>query len=247
MIPTGDGESLACRSRRGEAPRVMFCGGFRSDMSGSKAVALDDHCAAAGRAFTRFDYRGHGESSGEFTGGTIGLWRDDALAVLDGAGGGPVVLVGSSMGAWIALLAALARPARVMGLVLVAPAVDFTETLIWDRMPEAARRQLREEGIWRRPSEYADGPDEITLRLIEEGRDHLLLGGPIAFKGPVHVLHGLADETVPWEHGVRTAQALTSDDVTVTLVKGGDHRLSGPGDLARLCAAVDAVARLFDS
>ncbi len=244
ILPTGDGETLAFRPRGGKSPGVMFCGGFRSDMSGSKAVALDDHCAAAGRAFARFDYRGHGESSGEFSGGTIGLWRDDTLAVLDALADGPLVLVGSSMGAWIALLAALARPARVNGLVLIAPAVDFTETLIWDRMPEAARRQLRDDGIWRRPSEYTSAPDEITMRLIEEGRDHLLLGGPVAFDGPVRILHGLADESVPWQHGVRTAQALTSPDVTVTLVKDGDHRLSGPADLARLCAAVDAVAGL---
>ena len=247
MLPTGDGETLAFRSRNGNTPRVVFCGGFRSDMSGSKALALDHHCAAMGRAFTRFDYRGHGESSGEFTGGTIGLWRDDALAVLDNAAGGPVVLVGSSMGAWIAVLAALARPERVNGLVLVAPAVDFTETLVWDRMPEAVQRKLRRDGVWRRPSGYADVPDEITMRLIEEGRDHLLLGGPIAFDGPVRILHGLADESVPWEHGVRTAQALSSDDVTVTLVKDAEHRLSGPVDLARLCAAVDEVVALANS
>lgn len=217
----------------------MFCGGFRSDMAGAKAAALDAWAAARGQEFVRFDYRGHGESSGDFTDGTVGLWRDDALLVLDETTEGPVVLVGSSMGAWIALLAALARPERVHGLVLIAPAVDFTETLIWQRMPDDIRAILTRDGEWQRASEYTDEPDRITLRLIEEGRDHLLLGRPIPFAGPVRILHGMKDETVPFEHGLATAEALESDDVVVTLVKGGDHRLSGPADLARITAAVD--------
>ncbi len=222
----------------------MLCGGFRSDMAGTKAAALDAWAMRTGQAFVRFDYRGHGESSGDFTDGTVGLWRDDALLVLDQAGDGPMVVVGSSMGAWIALLAALARPDRVRGLVLVAPAVDFTEALIWDRLPGDARATLERDGVWLRPSEYSGEPDRITRGLIEEGRRHLLLGGPIPFRGPVRILHGLADETVPWEHGLRTADALESQDVLVTLVKGGDHRLSGPGDLERLTAALaEIVAR----
>jgi len=220
----------------------MFCGGFRSDMAGTKATILDEWAGAGGHAFLRFDYRGHGESSGAFTDGTVGRWRDDALLALDAASEGPMVLVGSSMGAWIALLVALARPQRVRGLVLVAPAVDFTEELIWNRLPEDARAALERDGVCLRPSDYTDEPDRITHRLIEEGRDHLLLGGPIPFHGPVRILHGLADETVPWRHGLRAAEALASADVTVTLVKGGDHRLSGPDDLARLTAAVDEVA-----
>ena len=145
------------------------------------------------------------------------------------------------MGAWIALLVALARPDRVRGLVLVAPAVDFTETLIWDRLPDDARTALERDGVWLRPSEYSGDPDRITRHLIDEGRQHLLLGGPIPFRGPVRILHGLADETVPWEHGLRTAGALASKDVTVTLVKDGDHRLSDPADLQRLTAAVDEI------
>jgi len=219
----------------------MLCGGFRSDMAGAKAAALDAWAESAGRSFVRFDYRGHGESSGDFSDGTIGLWRDDALLVLDRASTGPMIVVGSSMGAWIALLAALARPHRVSGLVLVAPAIDFTETLIWDRLPADARTALQRDGVWLRASEYSDEPDRITRRLIEEGRRHLLLGGPIPFGGPVRILHGLADETVPWEHGLRTAGALESTDVTVTLVKGGDHRLSDPTNLARLTEAVDQL------
>lgn len=241
ILVAPDGARIACRTRAGRRPGVIFCGGFRSDMSGTKATALDTWAAAAGRFFARFDYRGHGESSGDFIDGTVGLWRDDALLALDATGEGPMILVGSSMGAWIALLAALSRPERVCGLVLVAPAVDFTETLIWNRMPDDARAALERDGVWLRPSDYLDEPDRITRRLIEEGRQHLLLGGRIPFGGPVRILHGLADETVPWEHGLRTADALASDDVVVTLVKGGDHRLSDPPDLDRLIAAVDEL------
>lgn len=210
-------------------------------MAGTKAAALDAWAAARERSFVRFDYRGHGESSGDFADGTVGLWRKDALLVLDEACEGPAVLVGSSMGAWIALLLALARPDRVKGLVLIAPAVDFTEALIWDRLPAEVRAILESDGEWLRPSEYSDEPDRITMRLIEEGRDHLLLGGPIPFAGPVRILHGLADETVPWQHGLRTAEALDSQDVLVTLVKGGDHRLSGPEDIQRITAALDEI------
>jgi pimeloyl-ACP methyl ester carboxylesterase len=202
---------------------------------------LDAWAGTAGRYFVRFDYRGHGESSGDFTEGSVGLWRDDALLVLDETGDGPMILVGSSMGAWIALLVALARPERVRGLVLIAPAVDFTETLIWDRLPADVRATLQRDGEWLRPSEYSAEPDRITMHLIEEGRGHLLLGGPIPFGGPVRVLHGLADETVSWEHGLRTAEALESQDVLITLVKGGDHRLSGPEDLERLTTALGEV------
>lgn len=233
---------IAFNRTDGKGSEVMFCGGFRSNMAGMKARALEAHCATSGRAFTRFDYRGHGESGGAFVDGTVGDWLDDTLAVLDELTVHPVVLVGSSMGAWIALLAALARPARVKGLVLVAPAIDFTEALIWERLPEIHRRTLVRDGIWLRQSDYVDEPDQITLRLIEEGRNHLLLGRPIPFDGPVRILHGMRDETVPWAFAARTAEALTSADVTVTLVKDGDHRLSDSENLSRLTGAVDEVA-----
>jgi pimeloyl-ACP methyl ester carboxylesterase len=226
----------------GTGPEVMFCGGFRSNMAGAKALALEAHCAAAGRAFTRFDYRGHGESDGAFTDGTIGGWLADTLAVLDRVAQGPVVLAGSSMGAWIALLAARARPDRVKGIVLVAPAVDFTEALIWERLPAADRAVLERDGVWLRQSDYVEEPDQITLRLIEEGRNHLLFDRRIDFDGPVRILHGMADETVPWQFATRTAEALTGEDVTVTLVKNGDHRLSDAENLSRLMGAVDEVA-----
>lgn len=235
--------NIAFNRIAGIGPEVMFCGGFRSNMAGSKALALQAHCIAAGRAFTRFDYRGHGESGGAFADGTVGDWLDDAMAVLDAVTAEPLILVGSSMGAWIALLAALARPDRVKGLVLVAPAIDFTEALIWERLPAEVRAVLLRDGIWRRESAYADEPDEITLRLIEEGRNHLLFGRPIPFDGPVRILHGMADDTVPWQFATRTAESLTGADVTVTLVKNGDHRLSDAENLARLTDAVDQVAR----
>ena len=234
---------IAFNRAGGIGPEIMFCGGFRSNMAGAKALALEAHCAAAGRACTRFDYRGHGESDGAFTDGTIGGWLDDSLAVLDQVVRGPVVLVGSSMGAWIALLAALARPDRVKGLVLVAPAVDFTEALIWERLPAADRATLERDGVWLRESDYVDDPDRITLRLIEEGRDHLLFGQPIPFDGPVRILHGMEDETVPWQFATRTAESLTGADVIVTLVKGGDHRLSDEENLSRLMGAVEEVAK----
>lgn len=225
----------------------MFCGGFRSDMGGTKAVFLESHCLEEGYAYTRFDYRGHGESSGDFTDGTIGLWRDDTLLALDEATDGPVALVGSSMGAWIALLAALARPARVRGLVLVAPALDFTEELIWKRLPDNIRTELTRNGLWERPSVYTEEPDRITMKLIEEGRGHLLSGGPISFSGPVRILHGMADETVPWSFATRTAELLEASDVVVTLVKDGDHRLSDDANLKRLSVAVDEVISVLAS
>ncbi len=238
---------LAFHRTEGNAPEIMFCGGFRSKMAGTKALALENVCRSAGRAFTRFDYRGHGESAGAFTDGTIGRWLQDTLAILDEVTAGPLVLVGSSMGAWVALLAALKRPERVRGLVLVAPAVDFTEALIWQRLPSEDRRTLERDGVWLRRSDYADEPDQITLELIEEGRNHLLFGNPIEFGGPVRILHGMRDETVPWELSMRTAESLKSDDVVVTLVKDGDHRLSDDDGLARLAAAVDEVARRVTS
>jgi pimeloyl-ACP methyl ester carboxylesterase len=230
----------------GNGPEAVFCGGFRSNMAGSKALALEAHCTATGRALVRFDYRGHGESDGMFTDGTIGGWLADTVAVLDRVARGPAILVGSSMGAWIALLAARARPDRVKGMVLVAPAVDFTEALIWERLPAADRAVMERDGVWRRDSDYTDEPDQITLRLIEEGRNHLLFGQPIFFEGPVRILHGMEDETVPWQFAIRAAEALTSEDVTVTLVKNGDHRLSDEENLARLTVAIDEVAANVD-
>ncbi len=209
-------------------------------------MALEAACKDAGRAFTRFDYFGHGASSGAFTDGTIGRWRDEALAVLDELTEGPQVLVGSSMGGWIMLLAALARPGRVHALVGIAAAPDFTEDLMWDRIDDRVKAALLEDGIYSEPSEYGEEPYPITLRLIEEGRDHLLLRAPVPLHCPVRLIHGLEDPDVPWETSMRLSRVLESPDVTLTLVKDAAHRLSEPRDIARLTATVEEVCRIAD-
>ena len=216
-------------------------GGFASDMTGTKAVFLESHCRKRGQAFIRFDYFGHGASSGRFSEGTIGRWREDALTVIDRLTEGPQILVGSSMGGWIMLLAALSRPARVAGLVGIAAAPDFTEELMWNRMTAPIREQVMRTGEWHEPSRY--GPDlPITRKLIEEGRHHLLLGQPIPVDCPVRLLQGMEDPDVPWRWAVRIAERLTGTDVAVTLIKDGDHRLSRPQDLARLATVIDEMS-----
>jgi hypothetical protein len=232
------GERLAWRALEGEGPTVVWLGGFRSDMTGTKAEALAAWAARRGRAFVRFDYSGQGESSGRFEDGTIGRWRDDALAVVDKLTDGPVALAGSSMGGWLASLVALARPERVAGLVLIAPAPDFTETLMWAAFGDEQRRAITERGAWDQPSEYG-GTYPITRALIEDGRKWLLLPGPVPITAPVGILQGTADADVPWRHALGFAEALASEDVVFTLIKGGDHRLSRPEDLQRLIAAVE--------
>jgi pimeloyl-ACP methyl ester carboxylesterase len=218
--------------------------GFKSDMKGIKATALDAWAAAHGRAMTRFDYSGHGESGGNFADGTIGRWFEESLAVFDAFCRGPQVVIGSSMGGWIALLlarelAARARsPAAVAGLVLVAPAVDFTEELMWKRFPPEVRRAVEEAGAWLRPSRYSPEPYLITRGLIEEGRRHLLLGGMIETGCPVRILQGVQDPDVPWQHAVELVSRFARDDVVLTMVKDGDHRLSRPEDIERMLAAV---------
>jgi pimeloyl-ACP methyl ester carboxylesterase len=222
-------------------PGVVFLGGFASDMTGTKAVFLESYCRNRGQPFIRFDYFGHGASSGRFSEGTIGRWREDALTVIDRLTEGPQILVGSSMGGWIMLLTALQRPDRIAGLVGIAAAPDFTEELMWNRMTAPIKEQLLRTGEWHEPSRY--GPDlPITLKLIEEGRHHLLLGQPIAVDCPVRLLQGMEDPEVPWRWAVRIAEHLTSRDVAVTLVKDGDHRLSRPQDLARLAAVIDEMS-----
>jgi len=235
-----DGETIAYLRRGGKSPGVVWLGGFHSDMNGTKAQALDAWAAARGHAYLRFDYFGHGASSGAFRDGTITRWRDDALAVLDHLCHGPQVLVGSSMGAWIALLVALARPEKIAALFLLAPAADFTEALIWERMSPDIRREVMEHGEWQRPSAYGDGPYPITRALIEDGRRHLLLEAPIELGCPVHILQGMKDPDVPWQHALKLLEAL-SGNPTLTLIKNGDHRLSTPEDLTRIAAALDAI------
>jgi len=210
-------------------------------MSGTKALALEEHCRSANRAFVRFDYFGHGVSSGDFVEGTIGRWTEDAVCVLDELTDGPQVLIGSSMGGWIMLLAALARPDRIAALIGIAAAPDFTETLMWQRYPEAVRETLRRDGVYFQPTPYEEGPYAITMRLIEEGRDHLLLGHVIDIDCPVHLIQGMRDDAVPWRHALAITENIASDQVTVTLVKDGDHRLSRDEDLVRLMRTVDTV------
>ena len=210
-------------------------------MAGTKAEALAAWSARTGRTYTRFDYFGHGRSSGAFAEGTVTRWLGDTLAVLDELTVGPQVLVGSSMGGWIATLAALARPERVAGLLLIAPAADFTEELIWRRAPDEVKLAIMDEGVWQRPSAYDPDPYPITRGLIEDGRKHLILDGAIGVRCPVRVLHGMADPDVPWTHGVRLVERLSGDDVVMQLVKAGDHRLSTPADIARMCAVLEEL------
>lgn len=238
ILPRGGGPSIAYHRTAGRAPGVVFMGGFRSDMTGSKALSLEAFCRSRGQAFLRFDYSGHGRSEGEFTDGTISSWLADSLAALDQLTEGPQILVGSSMGGWIALLAALARPARLAGLVGIAAAPDFTEELMWPNMAPPVRRALIEQGVIYRPSAYGDGPYPITRALIEDGRRHLLLGGPIAIPCPVRLVHGKEDPDVPWQTSQRLADRLESTDVKLILVDGGGHRLSDPKDLELINAQV---------
>lgn len=224
-------------------PGVVFLGGFMSDMTGTKALALERHARRRGHGFVRFDYRGHGASSGRFQDATIGDWAGDAIAVLDTITEGPQILVGSSMGGWIMLLVALARPERIAGLVGVAAAPDFCEELIWQRATPDQQRTMESAGYIDSPSAYSATPYRITHRLITEGRDHLLLGGPIPLTCPVRLIHGLQDTDVPWQTSLRLAEALESGDVEVTLVKDAGHRLSEPEDLARLERIIEALAQ----
>ena len=247
-VATGEAaRRIAVRARPGKGPAVLWLGGFRSDMRATKAEALDGWAERSGRAFLRFDYSGHGESGGLFEEGTLSRWLDDTLAVIGGFAAGPLVLVGSSMGGWLALLAtrellkrkAAARPA---GLVLIAPAVDFTERLMWDRFAPAVRQSILQDGVYLQPSAYSPDPYPITRALIEDGRRHLLFGGTIGTGCPVHILQGMQDPDVPWSHALELVEHLPGDSVSMTLIKDGDHRLSRDEDLQRLIAAVEGIA-----
>lgn len=237
---------VAIRSREGSAPGLFWMGGFKSDMKGTKAAALDAWAAQQGRACTRFDYSGHGESSGAFEDGTIGQWLEDSVAVF-GTLSGPQVVIGSSMGGWMALLLArelkkqkaqMTMAATMAGMVLIAPAPDFTEELMWKKFQPKVRKEIDEKGFWLRPSEYDPGGYKITRALIEDGREHLLLGGLIETGCPVRILQGVKDEDVPWQYAMELSSRLARDDVVMTLVKDGDHRLSRPEDIERMIAAV---------
>jgi pimeloyl-ACP methyl ester carboxylesterase len=243
ILTREDGETIAyCIDSGDSSPGILFLPGFRSDMQGNKASALSAHAIRQGRTCTRFDYFGHGASSGDFRAGTIGRWTADALAVLDQMTSGPQILVGSSMGCWIAFLVALARPLRMAGLVGIAGAPDFTEDLVWARLDAEQRRQLMDAGEVTDDSAYEEGRIPFTRALIEEGRGHLILRAPIALSCPVHLLHGMADPDVPYQTSLRLAARLAGCEVVVELIEDGDHRLSRESDLARMLVAVNAFS-----
>ena len=238
---TREGVELAWALLPGRGPTIVFLPGFKSDMAGSKATHLRDWAATQGRAMLRLDYAGHGASGGAFEDGTIGSWTEDASAVISARTQGPVLLVGSSMGGCIALLLARAIPDRIAALVGIAAAPDFTETLLWNGLNAAERANLLADGYIERPSIYGKNPYRFTRALIEDGRHHRLLDGPIPLTCPVRLLQGQRDDDVPWPTALRIAEQLASDDVEITLVKDGDHRLSRPQDLALLTRTVAAL------
>jgi pimeloyl-ACP methyl ester carboxylesterase len=241
-LTTPQGRHIAYRRTEGAGPGVVFLGGFRSDMTGAKALALQTSAEATGRAFLRFDYSGHGASHGSFTDGTISDWREDAAAVIETLTEGPQVLVGSSMGGWIALLLAREMPERLAGLVCIAAAPDFTERLWGEEFTAAERADLTRLGLVLRPSDYSDAPYPITRRLIEDGRQNLVLDCPLALPVPVRLLQGSADTDVPPATALTLFNHVTSPDLRLTLVKGADHRFSSPACLDLICRMVEDVA-----
>jgi len=243
---TANGRRLAVRTIPGKGPAIIWLGGFKSDMQSTKAGVIAEWAARNGHANIRFDYSGHGESEGRFEDGTITAWLDDALAVIRQKGGEAPILVGSSMGGWLSLLAAralLVEGRSLSGLVLIAPAADFTEDLMWNRFSDPVRVSIVRDGVYHHPSDYSDQPTPITRALIEDGRRHLLLGAPLKIGAPIRILQGMQDPDVPWQHVTRLVEHLAEDDVVVTMIRDGDHRLSRPEDLDRLVAAVEATAR----
>lgn len=240
MLPRPDGQSLAYHHSPGFSPGVIFCPGFMSDMEGTKALALERAMKELNRSYTRFDYLGHGQSTGRFTDGTISRWTDDALAVLDECTAGPQIIVGSSMGGWIGLRMAMLRPERIKGFIGIAAAPDFT-TRMWNEMPDEGKEAIRATGQWNQPSEYSDEPYVISRKLIEDGPRNFVLNGPVDITCPMHLLQGMQDDSVPWKTALEIQEAVASEDVTVTLVKNGDHRLSEPEDITRLILAVEQL------
>ena len=242
FLDRGDGQRVAWRRVAGRGPTVVWLGGFMSDMAGTKAQALADWALAEGRAFLRFDYLGHGESSGDFRDGVISRWRADAIAAIEALTEGPLVLVGSSMGGWISCLVAAVMPERLHAMVLIAPAADFTEALMKPGLPPEALAAIERDGEWIRPSLYEPGGYPITRGLLEDGARWTILGAPVPIEVPVRILQGREDPDVPWLHALELANAIKGEDVVFTLIKDGDHRLSREQDIARLLATVEEVA-----
>ncbi|MGB0906148.1 MAG: alpha/beta hydrolase [Maricaulaceae bacterium] len=237
-----DGYKIAYKNHAGEGPTFIWCGGLKSDMDGGKAVHLHEWARSIGQSFIRFDYFGHGISGGEFTDGTISRWSADVCQIIDELTDGHVILIGSSMGGWSSLLAAIDHPDRVKGLLLINPAPDFTEKLTYASWSVEQKTALKRDGIVYEPSGY-DEPYAYSAGLIEDGRARQILDAPIPFCGPVHILQGEADTVVPWEYSMKILGALESPDVDYTLVKGGDHSLSRPEDLDRLIRSAEVLRR----
>ncbi len=240
-----DSNRIGYKQSKGKTPGLIWCGGLKSDMDGSKATALHQWADEQGRAFVRFDYFGHGVSSGKFRNGTVSRWAADTVHVIDELTKGPQIIIGSSMGGWTALLAALARPKRIKALVVLAPAPDFTEKLMWAGFDDKIRKTIMEDGIYYEPSDY-DEPYEISRELILDGRDNQILDAPINIKIPVRIIHGMKDSSVPWQHAVKLVEALTSPDVELNLVKNADHSLSDPADIARMLDVIGKVINLIE-
>ena len=233
ILTRENGTSIACNKLEGDPPGLIFMSGFMSDMNGSKALALEQHCQERGLAFLRFDYMGHGNSSGNFADGTIGLWAQNALTAFDELTEGPQIIIGSSMGGWMMILTAVSRPERVAGLVGIAAAPDFTEDLLPKQLTEIQLSKIQEDGFVVIPSEY-EIPYTITKNLLDDGTQHLVLRNEIPLDCPVRLLHGLEDTSVPWETALKIQNMVRSKDVEVTLIKNGDHRLSREEDLEKL-------------
>ena len=238
------GTRIAYHKTDGTKPGVIFLGGFMSDMDGGKALALEEHCKRKGRAFLRFDYQGHGQSSGDFADGTIDLWAKDALSVLDNLTEGPQVLVGSSMGGWTSLLCAKARPGRVRGFVGIAAAPDFTTRMWSDELTEAQRQTILQKGLVKVPTDYGPEPYTLTKALFDDGYNNRVIHKPLHLDIPIRLIQGTADMDVPWRTALDIADTVVGGDVDVILVPEGDHRLSAPRDLARLTRVVDEVLAL---
>jgi pimeloyl-ACP methyl ester carboxylesterase len=239
-----DGATLVYDRVQGAGPQkagVIFLHGLMSDRGGTKALVLEEHCRARGYSFVRFDMFGHGASSGAFTDGTISRWTADAVAVIDQLTQGPQILLGSSMGGWVMVRTALARSTRIAGLIGIAVGPDFTEDLMWNEFSADERATLMEKGVVDVQSDYDPRPYPITRNLIEDGRKNLVLRGDIAIDCPVRLLHGQDDTGVPWQTSLALADKITGKNVEVLLIKDGDHRLSRPQDLSRLCAVLDNV------
>lgn len=242
ILTREDGVRIAYHKLTGRSPGIVFLTGFMSDMEGTKATLLEEICRQDGRAFLRFDYQGHGQSSGNFDDGTITMWAEDSLSAIDHLTEGPQILVGSSMGGWMMLLAARARPERVAGLVGVAAAPDFTVEMLPSGLTSAQLEEIEKNGLVRIPTEYGDLPYTITKAMLESGDDNQVMAEPLDIRVPVRLLHGLKDTSVPWQISLNLQKNLVSDDVVVTLVKNGDHRLSEDADLERLTDTVRGLA-----